>query len=380
MPTESDPSNQPTFEPVNNSSSNSIYVDGFTFIGNGNCENSEGYTYSCDTIDDSIEGVAACAEACKEAYSSDESFVGIVFVQDPSKWCDCLMDESGIGGITNATPYWSELGSENLCYSYNNHSRPTMSTPPTSSALWWESSNIISDDSLINGDIDDITGLSNCTDYWMGIEDGCLPMNMGKPCITCPDSSEQEIAKNDCQVTDFIVTSQMFSADDIMCEQSKANEMVCCPKLVQDDPCLLCPNGISGNEEVNLFNGDLDTTCKDFIDDLKDYPAGSMDCKLTVEAMVDNPCCPGKVLSAPTPDLSTANPVPTDTEISISADEPIDVSGDVDVDVPTKEPTAIDDNDGFPDDDITINSAASLGGSVFIVSTILMQLVYVNVQ
>jgi len=108
----------PTYSPTNPFPT----IDGFTFQGKGSCRNSEGNTYLTESID-GVNDVGACAEACKEAYLLDDSFVGVNFYQDKG-WCDCLMDDNGEKGkITGSYSYGLGVGYEViLCYSYNDHS------------------------------------------------------------------------------------------------------------------------------------------------------------------------------------------------------------------------------------------------------------------
>ena len=95
-------------------------IDGYAFQGYGCCENSEGDTYSYETIYENVDDVEACAEACKKEYSFDESFVGINFYSSETGSftnCNCMMDESNNGPIMGAQS--SGMCTNELCYSYS---------------------------------------------------------------------------------------------------------------------------------------------------------------------------------------------------------------------------------------------------------------------
>ena len=95
----------------------------------------------------------------------------------------------------------------------------------------------------------------------------CCPSVDRKPCTLCPngitagDEYIPFIDDGDTQTCKDIVdvTAMILSENDEGCESSKMAEVYCCP-VVQDNPCLICPNGLSVDMEEFEFADD--GTCK----------------------------------------------------------------------------------------------------------------------
>ena len=101
----------------------------------------------------------------------------------------------------------------------------------------------------------------------------CCPSEDRKPCTLCPNG----ITAGD-EYTPFIddgdaatckelvdVTAMVLSEGDESCEGSKIMQAYCCPGA-EENPCLVCPNGLSVEKEDIILDGDS-LTCKvsDFV-------------------------------------------------------------------------------------------------------------------
>jgi len=141
----------------------------------------------------------------------------------------------------------------------------------------------------------------------------CCPSEDREPCTLCPNGLT---VSDDYVPTDFggdatckeVVdsTALTLTKDDESCEGSKIIEVYCCP-VVQENPCLICPNGLSVEKEELEFADD-GTTCKEIVDFYMALDANSGLCLEALGAVAEeeiNPCCPSSSGGA-----NTAPPVP----------------------------------------------------------------------
>jgi len=127
----------------------------------------------------------------------------------------------------------------------------------------------------------------------------CCPSEDREPCTLCPngitvgdDYVPTDFGGNSCkELVDL--TALTLTKDDESCEGSKIIEVYCCP-TVQENPCLICPNGLSVEKEEFEFADD-GTTCKEIVDFYMALDANSGLCLEALGAVAEeeiNPCCP----------------------------------------------------------------------------------------
>jgi len=96
----------------------------------------------------------------------------------------------------------------------------------------------------------------------------CCPSEDREPCTLCPngitagDDYQPNIEDGDTATCKELidVTAMVLSEGDESCEGSKIMQAYCCPGA-EENPCLICPNGLSVDKEDIILDGDS-LTCK----------------------------------------------------------------------------------------------------------------------
>jgi hypothetical protein len=154
-----------------------------------------------------------------------------------------------------------------------------------------------------------------CTVGWgASIKSHCCPTVANNPCTICPDGVTvgKEIVpytsdKRTCE--DIIEADLTFDAESEMClVNAKYNEFNCCPSSTTaiNDYCNICPNGITASDDFIPWSGGA--TCKDLVEDAKIiYKNGSVGCNYYKGYELS--CCPAGTADAEnTPIPSTPHP------------------------------------------------------------------------
>lgn len=102
----------------------------------------------------------------------------------------------------------------------------------------------------------------------------CCPGTQENPCLICPngitsgDDYAPFIDDGDTSTCKEMVdsTALFFSEGDESCEGSKMMQAYCCP-TVNENSCILCPNGITNGDDYTPFieEGDIGT-CRELVD------------------------------------------------------------------------------------------------------------------
>jgi hypothetical protein len=139
---------------------------------------------------------------------------------------------------------------------------------------------------------------ASCTVGWGAeIKSHCCPTVANNPCTICPDGitvGKEFVPSTDDgrTCTDFIEATLTFDAESEMCHVwAKQDEFSCCPSNTTtfDDYCNICPDGITaGNNFIPWSSGS--ETCKQFVEDAKVYENGTVGCNYYKGYEMS--CCP----------------------------------------------------------------------------------------
>ena len=88
------------------------------------------------------------------------------------------------------------------------------------------------------------------------------------PCLVCPDGATAdnlyELWEDPITCKELIDNAKLFETGSLWCARYEYAGLICCT-TTPDDPCTLCPNGITVADDYELYNvfGD---TCLDTLD------------------------------------------------------------------------------------------------------------------
>jgi hypothetical protein len=133
------------------------------------------------------------------------------------------------------------------------------------------------------------------------------------PCLICPDgaTSGDDYApfafKDPITCKEIIDNAKLFETGSFWCAEYEVAGLICCT-TTPDDPCTLCPNGITVADDYEPYNnGD---TCSDKLDFYANFDAMSDACTIGRSASdIESRCCPSTEANNPCiicPDGATA--------------------------------------------------------------------------
>jgi hypothetical protein len=125
-------------------------------------------------------------------------------------------------------------------------------------------------------------------------EAACCPPPPENPCIVCPNGTTAAAdfapyaAMGIMTCSELVEFDMQFETDSDMCTL-EIDEAYCCP-TAPDDPCIICRDGATADDDFLLYGIGANQTCKELIDFAKNFETGSDYCKLSeIEEVF---CCP----------------------------------------------------------------------------------------
>jgi hypothetical protein len=137
------------------------------------------------------------------------------------------------------------------------------------------------------------------------------------PCLICPDGATvgddyvPYPSTDPITCKEIIDNAKLFETGSLWCAEYGRAGMYCCP-TTPDDPCTLCPNGITVADDINGSFGctyDDGVTCSDELDFYANFDAESDTCTIGWGAHIESRCCPSTEANNPCiicPDGATA--------------------------------------------------------------------------
>jgi hypothetical protein len=162
----------------------------------------------------------------------------------------------------------------------------------------------------------------------------CCPTAADNPCIICPngatagdDFAPYASLSSDETCKEIIEFTKNFETGSEYCELSELDESFCCP-TVSENPCIICPGGITAGDDFVADFGGFRMTCKLLIDSLAHFDIESELC-FQFAPYYEDACCP----AGTTVDATTVIPVEetSTAATATAAPEEIDtgVSGEI---------------------------------------------------
>jgi hypothetical protein len=117
------------------------------------------------------------------------------------------------------------------------------------------------------------------------------------PCLICPygatagDDYAPYASEDPITCKELIDNAKLFETGSLWCAQyEEAGLNYCCP-TTPDDPCTLCPNGITVADDYDPYNDGY--TCSDWLDPYANFDAGTDTCTVGWGALdIKSHCCP----------------------------------------------------------------------------------------
>ena len=116
------------------------------------------------------------------------------------------------------------------------------------------------------------------------------------PCLICPDGATAGddyvpyASREPITCKELIDNATLFETGSLWCsEYEESAGLYCCP-TTPDDPCTLCPNGITVADDYDPYNDG--NTCSDKLDFYAYYDAKSDTCTVGPGAYIESHCCP----------------------------------------------------------------------------------------
>ncbi|KAL7554079.1 hypothetical protein ACHAWF_017463, partial [Thalassiosira exigua] len=160
-------------------------------------------------------------------------------------------------------------------------------------------------------------GTDTCEEYVAMYRPTCCPVNF-EPCRVCPEGTAYVAEAEVCgSVDSYAVT--LDAESDGCSEQIGLYRPVCCPDVIED-PCAICPEGITVNHVGGVHNDAFDLldgtaknqlleNCRAAIDSASTFGASTSEQCLNSKYVMEPPCCPTLALNpcAPCPEGTVAN-------------------------------------------------------------------------
>jgi hypothetical protein len=117
------------------------------------------------------------------------------------------------------------------------------------------------------------------------------------PCLICPygatagDDYAPYASEDPITCKELIDNAKLFETGSLWCAQyEEAGLNYCCP-TTPENPCILCPNGITVADDYDPYNDGY--TCSDWLDPYANFDAGTDTCTVGWGALdIKSHCCP----------------------------------------------------------------------------------------
>ena len=122
------------------------------------------------------------------------------------------------------------------------------------------------------------------------------------PCLICPDGATsgddyEPYMGNPITCKEIIDNAKLFETGSLWCAEYEYAGLICCP-TIPDDPCTLCPNGITVADDYKPYNNGY--MCSDTPDFYPYFNAESDWCTVGWGASdIESHCCPSTEANNP---------------------------------------------------------------------------------
>jgi hypothetical protein len=152
----------------------------------------------------------------------------------------------------------------------------------------------------------------------------CCPTVSEDPCIICPNGATVDedffpydmLGSNE-TCKELIDFAKFFESGSDYCAESELDESFCCPTEAEN-PCAICPGGITVTEYAINF-GEFSMPCDVLIEHLAHFPLESDFC-FEFGPVYGEACCPTEtgdpIIFIPVEETTTAATTATETEVS----------------------------------------------------------------